>query len=76
MVGGGRWWRADETPDYPQQHHRQQHQADAFMQVRAGFAPRAVIVEADHPQAQAEQAEHCQRHAPVQDDADHAVARR
>ncbi|MNP10428.1 hypothetical protein D3C76_1025760 [compost metagenome] len=76
MVGRRRWRRADEAPEHTQQHHRQQHQADAFVQIWARFAPRAVVVQTDHPQAQAKQTEDCQGHTPVHDDADQAIARR
>ncbi|MNY14330.1 hypothetical protein D3C86_1475020 [compost metagenome] len=49
VVGRRRWWRADKTPDQAQQHKGEQYQADAFVQFRCVFAPRVVVIEADHP---------------------------
>ncbi|MNR32129.1 hypothetical protein D3C85_1496890 [compost metagenome] len=71
-----RWRRADKAPEHTQQHYTQQYQTDAFVQVGSVFAPWAVVVQAHHPQAQAEQAEYSQSNTPVQDDADKAITRR
>ncbi|MNH43253.1 hypothetical protein D3C79_1051090 [compost metagenome] len=76
MAGRSRRGRTDKAPEHTQQHYPKQHQADAFVQVGGVFAPGAVVVQAHHPQAQAEQAEYGQRNTPVQEDADKAITRR
>ncbi|MOA60218.1 hypothetical protein D3C78_1850430 [compost metagenome] len=40
------------------------------MDVRSGLVPAAVVVQADHPPAEGEQADEDQCHSPMQNDTD------
>ncbi|MCY1187971.1 hypothetical protein D9M73_290170 [compost metagenome] len=46
------------------------------MDIRRGLVPAAVVVQADHPQAQGEQADEDDGHPPMQNDADQTEAGR
>ncbi len=68
--------RAEPAPEQPRKHHCEQQNTDAFVDIRRGLVPAAVVIQADHPVAQAEQTEYHHSHQPVNKDTDQSITGR